>query len=108
MIRKLFLVLTLVVFAGGLSSCYVSPVIPPAGAVYTNVKAPQNPEAAGKIGSKVGKSDASSILGLISFGDASVKAAADNGGISEVQHTDYEFFNLLGIYQRYSTIAYGD
>jgi hypothetical protein len=86
--------------------CIAAPVVPPLGLVYTNVRAPLAPR--GEVGSRRGVSEATSILGLISLGDASVKAAASNGGIRDVKLVDYEYTNVLLIFQRYTTIAYGD
>ena len=54
------------------------------------------------------QADVIAILGLFSSGDGSVRTAAANGGISEVKHIDYEYKNVLGIYQRYTTVVYGN
>ena len=91
-----------------LTGCYLSPVIPPTGALYSDLKAPQTPAAKGALGTKSGRAEAYSILGLIGLGDCSVSAAANDGGVTTVNHTDYEFFNVLGVYQKYTTIVYGD
>lgn len=48
---------------------------------------------------KVGKACAESILGLMARGDASVRAAKENGGITEtfsVEHTARNFFGIVG------------
>ncbi len=92
--------------AAGLTGCIGAPVVPPLGLIYTNIDAPLS--LAGEVGSRRGESTVISIAGLISTGDGSVKAAAAAGGITRVQRVDYEFFNLIGIYQRYKTVAYGD
>ena len=80
--------------------------MPPLGLVYTDIQAPLAPK--GDVGSKRGTSQVVSILGLIAWGDGSLKAAAANGNISNVKLVDYEFTNVIGIYQRYTTVAYGD
>ena len=93
----------------GLMGCYAAPVIPPGGNVYSNISAPLDVDADGLgTGSKSGSSAVTSILGVVSWGDCSVEAAAGAGGISTVNQLDYEFFNILGIYQKFTTVAHGD
>ena len=48
--------------------------------------------------------------GIICFvdGDASLKAAMDNGGITKVHHVDYKVKNILGIVGSTTTIVYGE
>lgn len=93
----------------GLAGCYSAPVMPPTGLVYSNVNAPESLSISGQeIGSRTGRSSATSILGLFAWGDASVHAAAAAGSIDRVQHVDYEFYNVIGVYQRFTTVAYGE
>jgi hypothetical protein len=61
-----------------------------------------------QLGSKVGKSSTTSILGLFAWGDASIAAAARDGGITRVRHADYEFLNVIGIYMSFTTVVRGD
>jgi hypothetical protein len=42
------------------------------------------------------------------MGDASISAAAQNGGITRIHHVDHETMNILGIYAKYTTIVYGE
>ena len=81
----------------------------PIGSLYTEVKVP-NLMGDGKDVSynKIGQSKATSILSLIATGDASVKAAVENGGIKTIKYVDYEAKNILGIYGEYTTTVYGD
>jgi len=58
--------------------------------------------------SKSGEACASSILGLIGTGDASINAAAKNAGISNISYVDGKSTNILGIYATYCTIVYGE
>jgi hypothetical protein len=92
-----------------LQGCLTAPVIPPLGKAYSDVKAPlsinYNPT---NVGRKFGKSESISILGLVATGDASTQAAAANGGISKIDFADYAYYNVLGVYQRYVTIVYGE
>jgi len=79
----------------------------PYGAIYTEIKSPV--AAGGDISySKVGVAKATSVLGLVATGDASIKAAADNGGIRKIKFVDYDSKNILGIYGEYTTTVYGD
>lgn len=92
-----------------MSGCMVAPVVPPAGGIYNDWKAPLNYEQQGnQFGLKTGTASTGSILGLVAWGDGSIRAAAANGGITKVNNADYEYFNVIGIYQRYTTIVYGE
>ena len=96
-----------VVLMLGLMGCGVqAPVVPPAGWVYNNQQAPLFPGK--ETGSKVGTSSSICILGLVGVGDASINAAAEEGSITQIKHMDYDYFNILGIYQRYTTIVRGE
>lgn len=88
--------------------CMVAPVVPPSGGVYNNITAPLDVDVEStKMYSKRGESSSISILSLVAVGDAGIAAAAKNGGITIVEHADYNYFNILGIYQKYTTIVYG-
>lgn len=88
---------------------YMAPVIPPGGILFTDTKAPidTNMEST-KLGSKSGESSSFGVLCLFAFGDCSVNTAARNGQIETVTHVDYDYTNILGLYQNFKTIAYGD
>jgi hypothetical protein len=58
-------------------------------------------------GTKTGQACASSILGLVGVGDASIGAAKQAGGITQVAHVDHEVFSLLGLYASSCTIVVG-
>jgi hypothetical protein len=88
---------------------YEAPVKPPQGALYSSIKAPMDTDAeTTSMGSLFGTASSVSILSLFAFGDASTSAAAAQGGLSEVHHVDYEYFNFLGIYQKFTTIVRGN
>lgn len=57
--------------------------------------------------SKEGKACAESILGLLARGDASVRAAKENGGITEVTSVDHSARNFLNIVGEWCTIVKG-
>ena len=80
----------------------------PMGAIYTEIKAPVASGNGGLSYNKVGVAKSISVLGLVATGDASIKAAAANGGIRTVKYVDYDAKNILGIYGEYTTTVYGD
>ena len=79
----------------------------PVGSLYSQVKLPVNATSNSSY-SKVGKASCTSILTLITTGDASIEAAAKNGGITKIHHVDWEVENILGIIGTYTTTVYGD
>lgn len=92
-----------------LTGCLTAPFVPPAGMAFSQFEAPldvdfQNTDMAGL---KQGKAETISILGLFAFGDASSQAAAQKGGIAKIAHADYEYFNILGVFQKTTVIVYG-
>ncbi len=77
------------------------------GGLFGNVKAPLA-VTSNTVGAKVGKAQASSILGIISMGDASIQAAAKSAGITKISHVDYEANNILSLYATYTVYVYGE
>jgi hypothetical protein len=69
-------------------------------------------DVAGKTGpantEKQGKACAESILGLIARGDASVRAAKENGHITEVTTIDHSARNFFGIVGEWCTLVRGN
>jgi hypothetical protein len=99
--------LALAAFAS--AGCVQAPVVPPLAFVYTSVEAPLDIDFEGAArGSKRGTSTAKNVLGLVSWGDASAAEAARSGGITRIDHADYEFYTVLFVYSRYTTIVYGE
>jgi hypothetical protein len=91
------------------AGCYTAPVIPGTGFIYTNTEAPLDHDLMDtKLGSKTGTSSATTFLGLVSTGDASAAAAARAGNITTIRHADYQFTSVLGVYQKFTTVVYGD
>ncbi len=80
----------------------------PNGILYTEVQAPVGAGAESASYSKVGVSKATSILGLVATGDASIKAAMADGKITRIKYVDYSAKNILGVYGEYTTTVYGD
>jgi len=107
--KRLIVATSLALGLAVLSGCYSAPVMPPPGLIYQDTFAPIDTDAQASPagGMNSGRAEAYSILGLIAMGDASVNAASQNANLTSVEHVDYEFFNILGIYQKFTTIAYG-
>lgn len=80
----------------------------PAGAFYTEVGFPGGVGSGDMSYSKVGKATSSSYFALIATGDASIEAAAKNGGITKIKWVDYKTKNILGFIGEYTTYVYGD
>jgi hypothetical protein len=112
--RTLFLALALAIPAALLTGCVtapVAPVVPPLAGIYTNIEAPLDLDSAGgkAIGPKRGEASTIAVLGLVAVGDAGVKAAAQQGGITRVNHLDYHFQSyVFGAFAKYTTVAYGE
>jgi hypothetical protein len=97
------------VFGTGCALFFSAPVIPGSAFVYANTRAPMDVDfERTEVGPKRGRASVTTILALVSFGDASAASAANDGGISTIRHADYEYYNILGIYQRFTTVVYGE
>ena len=92
------------------SGCaYVAPVVPPLGWIYSDISAPIDTDAnQTTVAPKVGESESMSILGLVALGDASIRTASANANISKIDHVDYSYFNVLFVYQKFTTRVYGE
>jgi hypothetical protein len=77
------------------------------GVVTTNVGGPVAgvDNAVGM--SKMGTAESTAIV-FFASGDASIKAAMEQGGLTKVHHVDCEVFSVLGLYSKYKTIVYGE
>ena len=76
------------------------------GFIYTDATTPQH-VTDNVLGKKKGEACATSILGVVTTGDASIRAAADAGGIKEISAIDSSFKNILGVYATYCTVVSG-
>lgn len=104
MIKKILLASTMIAMVTFLGCTH--PYVP-AGAIYTNASGPFA-VTANQGGTKEGRATAKGVLGIVSFGDGSAKAAAMNGGITKIRTVDVESFNILGIYYTYTTVVSGE
>ena len=91
---------------------FIAAVIPACGLVYTNIKTPMaklSVQMTADEQSKIGKASCTSYVWIIGIGDCSVTEAMKNGEIKKVHHVDAEVKSiLLGIYERYTTVVYGE
>jgi hypothetical protein len=82
------------------------------GALYQDTKAPMaqvsyfGPSTSST--AKKGEASYTSILGILVTGDASLKEAMDQGGITKIHHIDQHITNILGIIATYKVIVYGE
>lgn len=104
MIRKLSAIAILLSLSTG---CAMSMNQPVYGTIYQGAKgataATSNP-----LGARSGESCASSILGIIGLGDASIASAAKAGGITKISTVDSDNFGILGIYAKNCTVVTGE
>lgn len=101
----LFVLLVSICFLVGCARPYAP------GAFISNTDVPMcSPDDASglQVGSKSGSSQMINYLGLVATGDASVKAAAKNGGITKVKTMDVHFDNILGIIMTTTTNITGE
>jgi hypothetical protein len=92
-----------------------APVRPPIGLAFANQRAPLTLDFdETRLGSKHATASVlyvyEPLLTSISlaWGDASLAAAAANGGISKIHYVDYEVLNVLGVFVQFTVHVYGD
>ncbi len=107
-VAAVLIAVTTCVVLGGCGA-YDAPVIPPLALVYTNTSAPIDTDMDGKpLGAKVGRATSKQVLSIVAWGDASIQAAAADGKIATINHADYHYENILGIYTEFTVIVTGD
>lgn len=104
--KKAIIFAAAIASAAALSGCAVASA-PVSGVLYTDVNYPIT-ATSNEQGSKSGEASATSILGIIATGDASVAEAAKNGGISKVKTVDVKSTSILGIYAKYTVVVTGE
>jgi len=78
------------------------------GSVYSDVQVNDRTDANAAMGTKMGESCATAILGVISTGDASVATAARMAGITKIAVVDAYHSNILGVISKYCTRVLGE
>ncbi len=107
--KQIKVALTLVgisVAALSLSACQIV-ASPLAGTIFNETKY-GNIATAETATTKEGKACASSVLGWVATGDASIVAAKANGGVTKVTSVDHYAKNVLGIFGEWCTIVKGN
>ena len=80
----------------------------PQGILLTDLTLPVAATSNSGKATKVGTATCTSLLGLVTQGDASLEAAKKNGGITKVYHVDWKAKNILGIIGEYTLTVYGE
>ncbi len=106
---RTFLAPAVISLVVGLSGCMIvdSPIKGVLGTevIWGDIATGETIPAAGSL--REGKACADSILGLLARGDASVRAAKQNGKITEVISVDHSARNFLNIVGEWCTIVRG-
>ncbi len=103
--KKILVLICMVSLAGFLFSGCVFPYGPAMG--YSNMKGPIT--STGKAaGSRTGTATCVNYAGAYAAGDASIEAAAKDGGIRNIHTVDFEFINYSPFYSRTTTIVTGE
>jgi uncharacterized protein YceK len=109
LLRKLSVV---AVLSMGLSGCagiaFVGTGAPGSTGLYAATTSRSFINEQTKLGSKSAESCITSILGLITTGEAGVNETSKKAGISRVTHIDQKLTNILGVYATYCVMVYGD
>lgn len=92
-----------------MQGCLTAPVVPPYGAIYSDIKAPLDHDMGDTaVGTRSGRAESVSYVGLVAMGDSSINEAARQGRLRVIHSADYEYVNIVGIIQRYTTVVYGE
>ena len=89
------------------SGCFTAPFMPPQG-IITSYSAPLTTEGPCKEGAKKGSSSAINMLCLLTVGDCSLNAAIKDGGLKEMYYADYEYMNVLWLFQKVTVDVVGE
>ena len=91
------------------------PVQPPAGILFTQHRAPLSINSSGvPTGGKVGTASTMYVRDVIITGmgiawdDASIEAAAREGGITKIHYADYEVLSVLGVFGQFTVRVHGE
>jgi hypothetical protein len=105
MFRRLTQIICLSVAVMFLSGCLAyTPVL---GVLWTSAQGPITATTYDQ-SARMGRSCASSIMALFSWGDASIDAAKNAGQLKQVASVDFDTLNVLGMYGRVCTVVRGN
>jgi hypothetical protein len=99
--------LVLVLLSATLTGCFATVQSPVPGYLFTSTESAITATGAER-GSKRGRASSASVFGLFAFGESSIEAAANRGGIKKISHVDAEAYSILGIYSSYTVVVYGE
>ena len=105
MFRRLTQIISLSVVVMFFGGCLA--VTPVKGVAVTSAQGPITATTYDQ-SARTGKSCAYSVMGLFSWGDASINAAKNAGQIKQVASVDFDTFNVLGIYGSFCTVVRGN
>ncbi len=112
LLRKLSVVAVLSLGATGLSGCagvaFAGTGAPGFSSLYANTSSKQWINETTKLGAKSGEGCITSILGIVTTGDASVNEITRKANINRVTHIDHKLENMIGLYAKYCVVVYGD
>ena len=112
MLRKLSVVAVLAIGATGLSGCagiaFAGTGAPGFFSIYSSTLSKNFIHEQSRLGARSAEGCITSILGLITLGNAGITEAANKANISRVTHIDQKLDNILGVYARYCVVVYGD
>jgi len=57
---------------------------------------------------KKGSAECYSVVGLVAWGDNTIRTAAKDGEITKVWYTEYSVVNWFGFYAKYKVTVYGE
>ncbi|MFN7135127.1 MAG: TRL-like family protein [Myxococcales bacterium] len=108
---KLVRILALGALAASLSGCagiaFAGRGVPQAG-LYVDAQTGEQVTQNALGGKSSAPQCASSILGIVTTGDASVGTAAKQAGITRIAVVDQQYSNLLGLFAKYCVVVHGE
>ena len=100
-------IIALAAFAALTSGCAMSNSTPVTGFAYSGTQG-ATAATSNTVGSKTGQSCATSYVGVVGLGDASIAAAAKAGGITTISTVDSDNFAVIGVYAKNCTVVTGE
>jgi len=91
-----------------LTGCVAMTPAPVSGSLFTDVRAPIAVTSNSGTATKVGSATSTSVLGLVATGDASIHAAARNGGITRIHYVDQRTNSVMWFFVSYTVFVYGE
>ncbi|ATB41811.1 hypothetical protein CYFUS_007281 [Cystobacter fuscus] len=76
--------------------------------LYASTSAREFINEQARLGSKSAEGCVTSILGIVTTGDATASDAARKANITRITHVDHKFENILGLYAKYCVTVFGD